>query len=242
MGSGSSSGRHARSVEVISPRVQNDKHGGSEAVLDSAPLHNVGHGNIHYRYKLPEDSVHDYSTDEKNNIATGYFFHPKLKDFSESNDASNEDARKFIKVVKSPIRDENKNVFYISGIGFDGNVSAVPKALSTLHNGQTNKRLYGHKYYVMTNAVNINQDTSPQRNPVGEFSVKSDIEVSVSVNETCSVKELKRLISHQYIIPVSILHILGSSNEELADDTLILDGISNCTASSEIISVSLSVL
>lgn len=243
MGSGSSSSRHVGNVQVISPRVEAGKHEASETVLDSSPLHDVGHGTIHYRYKLPEHSVHDYSINEKNKIPTGYFFHPKLKDFSESADASNEDAKKFIKVVKGPISDENKNVFYISGIGVGGNVSAVPKSLGALQDGQANKRIFGHKYYALTNAANHIQDISPELNDtVGEISLSSDTEVTVAVNETCSVKELKSLLSHHFIIPVSILHILGCSIDELADDTLIIDGISNCSVSSETISVTLSVV
>lgn len=243
MGSGSSSRRREGNLEVISPRVEANNDERSEIVLDSAPLHDVGHGAIHYRYKLPENSVHEYSSDEKNKIPTGYFYHPKVKDFSESADLNNEDGRKFIKVVKAPISDENKNVFYISAIGLDGNVSAVPKSLwAGIKDNEGSKRIFGHKYYSLTNVVNHTQDVSPKLNTVGEFSMSSDAEISVAVKDTCSIKELKKLISNHYIIPVSILHILGNTNEELADDTFIIDGISNCIFSSEIISVTLSVV
>ena len=98
MGSSASSQSPARSG-VVSPRVEIAKDGQQDVVLDSNPLSDVGHGTIHYRYEKPEHSVHDLPGCNKENIPTGYFFHPKLQDYSDAEYAQNEEARKFVREV-----------------------------------------------------------------------------------------------------------------------------------------------
>lgn len=239
MGSGASSTSRDSNLQIISPRLEIPQKGDKEIVLDSVPLSDVGHGTIHYRYQLPEQSVHDnesYSTEE---VPTGYFFHPKLKDYSDLTVAADKDARKFIKVVQAPPSDQNKNVFFISGIGLDGNVTNVPKSLISDHD---TKRQFGHEYFTVSESVcDVSDATNILPRNVGDIIEISNVKIVIAVNKTLPVKEIKRFLSLHMIIPKSVIHILSSSSEELEDDVTMVDIVSVGFFSSEIAFVTLSV-
>lgn len=212
MGSGASKSA-SPGVEVISPRVQNvgkKKKDQGKVVLDSSPLGDVGPGTIRYRYQQA-DSVANIEKNE--NVQLGYFYHPKLKDYSELGNPDEEESYKFVRVMKGPNNMLNKNVFYACGVGFDGSKERIPPVLTEGKGG----RIYGHKYFNVT----FVEDQEDDENFIQDVGIAGN-EIRIKILKSLKMIDVKRKAGNHLICPVGIIH-LNSGEKELSDDDLVCD-------------------
>ncbi|XP_077972725.1 uncharacterized protein LOC144427412 [Styela clava] len=222
MGTGASTA--GAGSEVFSPRLEMTKKGPKNNILDSVPLSDVGAGTIHYRYNRPGPSVHDPPDLNEKDIRTGYFFHPKLSDYSELGDPTHEEAYKFIRVASGPKRSQNQNVYYVTGIGFQGTNDDLPPTLIK----ETNKRVYGHKYFKMAKEP-IDGDIVTFNDEVFEA---SDKVVLLHMLSLCTVKDVKRKLGHHFLCPLGIVHVTIADQD--VQDTEILRDIFSDESDAEI--------
>jgi len=83
-----------------------------ETLLECPVLLDLKHGTIRHRH---EERLNDIENEKAKMIQIGYFYHPRLNDFSEDADITKSTDNRLKYVYKGPPKDTGKKLYYIYG-------------------------------------------------------------------------------------------------------------------------------
>ncbi|CAH3029674.1 unnamed protein product [Porites evermanni] len=226
MGSGASANR--RGSVVISPRAEaitKLKENG-QLMLDSPALIDLGHGTVRYRH--PDEKR------EKDNtkVKTGYFYHPRLDDFSEDAEVRPDDSFKFHYVFKGPKKDGKvKRLYYVYGTHLsakDEGIKQEPyRPVGKGYNWPESYRKANNLYYELTfpeqgegeeDFTDSDSVITGADSPELADSVPDKDNMRIVLEEMETVDSLKMRMSLRLLIPSVNFHILYNKKELRPED------------------------
>jgi len=212
-----------------------------ETKLECPVLVDLRHGTIRHRH---EEIVKE---DEKSKeVKIGYFYHPRLNDFSEDAIMTYEDNNRLKYVFKGPTKDSGKKLYYIYGT----KSSDVDKGLTKTnykpqgkgYNWPQSYRKANNLYYDVifvpqddidedeTNEVSGRQSSMSQIDDIlssaSENQLSNDTHVdkeniSLKVRTSETVMDLIERISLQLLVPSTNIHFMIDKEEINTNDHLI---------------------
>ncbi|XP_074611518.1 uncharacterized protein LOC141866011 [Acropora palmata] len=226
MGAGASSGR--RGSVLVSPRAEtmSTKNENGQLMLDSPALIDLNHGTVRYRHpdeKREEDNAH---------VKTGYFYHPRLDDFSEDAEVRPEDSFKFHYVFKGPKKDGNqKKLYYVYGTHLsakDEGIKQEPyRPVGKGYNWPESYRKANNLYYELTFPEQGEEDyedtdsvMSGADSPELADSAIDKENLRIVLSEMESVDSLKMRMALRLLIPAVNFHILHNKKELRPEDVV----------------------
>ncbi|KAL3870045.1 hypothetical protein ACJMK2_042662 [Sinanodonta woodiana] len=111
--------------------------------IDAPVLVDFQHGSVRYRYGQYEGAPSQkakrkertFEGEEEMTEKRHYFYHPRLKDFSENASEKKEDEFKFLYVTKGPARAKQKKLYYVYGKGWGAMDGLKTKPSKTIEPG-----------------------------------------------------------------------------------------------------------
>ncbi|XP_068728237.1 uncharacterized protein [Montipora capricornis] len=226
MGAGASASRQG-SV-LISPRAEafskNNENG--QLMLDSPALIDLGHGTVRYRHP-DEKTEQDHSR-----VKTGYFYHPRLDDFSEDAEVRPEDGFKFHYVFKGPRKDgKQKKLYYVYGTHLsakDEGIKQEPyRPVGKGYNWPESYRKANNLYYELTFPEQGEEDfadtdsvVTGTDSPELADSVVDKENLRIVLGEMETVDSLKMRMSLRLLIPAVNFHVLHNKKELRPEDVV----------------------
>lgn len=222
MGTAASANR--RGSHLISPRAEALTKANGQLMLDSPALIDLGHGTV--RYRLPDEKREQ----ENIKVKTGYFYHPRLDDFSEDAEVRPEDSFKFHYVFKGPKKDGKvKRLYYVYGTSLlakDEGIKQEPhRPVGKGYNWPESYRKANNLYYEMTFADQGEEDFTDTDSvmtgadsPELTDSVPDKDKLRIVLGEMETVDSLKMRMALRLLIPAVNFHILHNKKELRPDD------------------------
>ncbi|XP_002742064.1 uncharacterized protein LOC100369744 [Saccoglossus kowalevskii] len=212
----------------MSPRAEfAEKHapkGEQALMIDTPALIDLGHGTVRYRRE-------DNPSIQPDKLRAGYFYHPRLDDYSEEARKRAEDNFKYRYVYKGPKRANDKRLFYVYGVGLKSKDQAKmvkkpyyrPKGHGYIWPSSFRKsnHVYCELCFVKQEAeLSDSESEGEDLTDIEESGTKTVDNMRFSMKDVDTVESLKRRISVRLLIAVSNIHI--SYNElELSNDEII---------------------
>lgn len=211
-----------------------------ETKLECPVLVDLGHGTIRHRH---EEIVRE---DERSKeVKIGYFYHPRLNDFSEDANMTYEDNNRLKYVFKGPSKDSGKRLYYIYGTSSSdvdtGLTKTNYKPQGKGYNWPQSYRKANNLYYdvVFTDPVSTGEEDEQEKSgretslsvvdetmsslsdltSNGGLIDKENINLKVRTSET--VFDIIERISLQLLVPSSNIHFLINKEELNLNDHLV---------------------
>ncbi|XP_070563822.1 uncharacterized protein [Ptychodera flava] len=212
----------------MSPRVEfaekNAPKGAQPLLIDTPALIDLGHGTVRYRV-----GQGDERKPEPKKAKAGYFYHPRLDDYSEEASEQPEDTFKYNYVYKAPLKARGKKLFYVYGIGMNSMDQAKmvkkpyyrPKGKGYLWPSSFRKS--NHVYYEITfveQEADLLDSDSDGEDIADESEEKITDNIRFNLKEDDTVEKLKKRISVRLLVPVLNVH-LSHRETELSNDDIV---------------------
>jgi len=228
MGTGASANR--RSSVMISPRAEamTKLNEDGQLTLDSPALIDLGHGTVRYRH--PDENREQSNT----KVKTGYFYHPRLDDFSEDAEVRPEDSFKFHYVFKGPKKDgKEKKLYYVYGTRLsakDEGIKQEPyRPVGKGYNWPESYRKANNLYYELTfpdvdegeeDLTDTDSVMTGADSPELAESIPDKENMRIVLGEMETVDSLKMRMALRLLIPAVNFHILHNKKELRPEDVV----------------------
>lgn len=242
---------------VISPRVEAFAKTDEPVLLDSPVLLDLSHGTV--RYRLPDErakvkkakppektrtaeqqSKGEKSEDTKqgdeaaSKVKTGYFYHPRLADYSEDAEIPLGEQFKFYYVFKGPPRTKNKKLYYVYGTSQDAKDEGIrheeyrPKGKG--YDWPESYRKANSLYYDLTflgpdeeGFLDSDSDGESQVSGTTDYTNELDkSNIKLKLHDTDTAESVKNRLTLRLLIPVINIHLQYNKvmlrNEDIVGD------------------------
>lgn len=220
-----------------------------ETLLECPILVDLDHGTVRHRHE-----ERDNNEEEEDKVKIGYFYHPRLNDFSEDALMTQSENNRLKYVFKGPLKDTGKKLYYIYG-------TKVSDKDEGIHHDQYKPQGKGYNWpQSYRKANNLYYDVIfPQKDDNGDTtdvqpeelddtsSVSSGItadmltqkdEIGLKLRHSETVGDVVERISLQLLIPSSNIHLMVNK-KELKNNEVLADFIPDSMKRTTLFSVTL---
>lgn len=210
------------------------KNGDHDRILSvhSPALLDLGHGTVRHRNIAKIQTNPDVPTKTK----TGYFYHPKLDDYSEDAVVNPEDAFKFYYVFKGPKKDQSKKLYYVYGTNMNSKDAGIKhesyKPQGKGYNWPESFRKANNLYYELifleqdpitpqyADSISLDSDITFDSGNTGSTQSKEMIRMVLENDD--NAEEIKRKLAVRLLVPAINIHIIFNKTE-LSNEDIIAD-------------------